>query len=91
MQKNDWPIFGCKVGQSAPIGMKLELDAWHHLLNVYTNFEIDILKHLAKTARQTSKNPKGAKIMAKILKMQFLQKKRNLCREVFIGPPMYQI
>ena len=21
-----WPIFGCKVGQSAPIGMKLDLD-----------------------------------------------------------------
>ena len=21
-----WPIFGCKVGQSVPIGMKLELD-----------------------------------------------------------------
>ena len=23
---NDWPIFGCKVGQSVPIGIKLELD-----------------------------------------------------------------
>ena len=21
-----WPIFGCKVGQSVPVGMKLELD-----------------------------------------------------------------
>ena len=21
-----WPIFGCKVGQSVPIGMKLEVD-----------------------------------------------------------------
>ena len=21
-----WPIFGCKVGQSVPIGIKLELD-----------------------------------------------------------------
>ena len=21
-----WPIYGCKVGQSVPIGMKLELD-----------------------------------------------------------------
>ena len=21
-----WPIFGCKVGQSVPIGMKLKLD-----------------------------------------------------------------
>ena len=24
-----WPIFGCKVGQSVQIGIKLELDVWH--------------------------------------------------------------
>ena len=28
--------------------MNLELDAWHHLLNVYTKFEIDISKHEEK-------------------------------------------
>ena len=43
-----WPIFGCKVGQSVPIGMKLELDVWHCLLNVYTMFQNDISKHVEK-------------------------------------------
>ena len=43
MQKNDFDLFfGCKVGQSVPIGMKLKLDVWHHILNVYTKFQIDI-------------------------------------------------
>ena len=37
-----WPIFGCKVSQNVPIGMKLELDVSHHLLHVYTKFQIDI-------------------------------------------------
>ena len=45
MQKNA-VIFGCKVGQSVPIGMKL--DVWHYLLNVYTMFQIDISKHVEK-------------------------------------------
>ena len=26
MDAEKWPIFGCKVGQSVPIGMKLEFD-----------------------------------------------------------------
>ena len=43
-----WPIFGCKVRQSVLIGMKLELDVWYYLLNVYTRFEIDISKHVEK-------------------------------------------
>ena len=43
-----WPIFGCKVGQSVPIGMKLELDVEHHLLHVYTKFQTDISKHVEK-------------------------------------------
>ena len=43
-----WPIFGCKVGQSVLIGMKLELDVWRYLLNVYTMFQIDISKHVEK-------------------------------------------
>ena len=37
-----WPIFGCKVGQSVQIGMKLELDVWHHPLDVYAKFQTDI-------------------------------------------------
>ena len=35
-----WPIFGCKVGQSVQIGMKLELDVWHHPLDVYPSFKL---------------------------------------------------
>ena len=35
-----WPIFGCKVGQNVMIGIKLELDVWHHRLDVYTKFQI---------------------------------------------------
>ena len=44
-----WFIFGCKEGQSVPIGMKLELDMWHHLLDVYTKFQIDISKHVERS------------------------------------------
>ena len=33
-----WITFGSKVGQSVVIAMKLELDLWHRLLNVYTKF-----------------------------------------------------
>ena len=43
-----WPIFGYKVGQSVPIGMKLELDVWHYPLNVITMFQNDISKHVEK-------------------------------------------
>ena len=38
--------FGCKVGQSDPIAMKLELDVSRCLLSVYTKFQIDITKHV---------------------------------------------
>ena len=41
-----WPTFGCKLGQSDPIVMQLELDMSCHLLNVYTKFQIDISKHV---------------------------------------------
>ena len=44
-----WPIFGCKVGQSVQIGMKLELDVWHHPLDVYTKFQTDISQHVQKS------------------------------------------
>ena len=48
-----WPMFGCKVGQSVLIGMKLELDMWHHLLDVYAKFQTDISKHVQKKVRKT--------------------------------------
>ena len=43
-----WPIFGCKVGQSVQIGMKLELEVWHHPLDVYAKFQTDISQHVEK-------------------------------------------
>ena len=43
-----WPIFDCKVGQSVQIGMKLELDMWHHPLDVYAKFQTDISQHVQK-------------------------------------------
>ena len=43
-----WPIFVCKVGQSVPTGMKLDLDVLHYLLYVYTMFQIDISKYVEK-------------------------------------------
>ena len=49
-------IFGCKVGQNVPIGMKLEFDAWHHLLHVYTKFQTDISKHVEKSPEKLKKS-----------------------------------
>ena len=43
-----WPIFGCKVGQSVRIRMKLKLDVWHHPLDVYAKFKTDISQHVQK-------------------------------------------
>ena len=49
MQINDFDLyFGCKVGQSVQIGMKLKLDVWHHPLDVYAKFQTDISKHVQK-------------------------------------------
>ena len=39
-------MFGCKVGQILQISMKLELDMWHHLLDLYTKFQTDISKYV---------------------------------------------
>ena len=47
-----WPIFGCKVSQRVLIGMKLELDMWHHLLDVYAKFQNDISKHVEQKPRK---------------------------------------
>ena len=90
MQKNDWPIFGCKVGQSVRIGMKLELDVWHYLLNVYTMFENDISKHVEKKPGKLRKIQDALKKSPKFRKYDFC-KKRNLCEEVYDGPSTYQI
>ena len=69
-----WPIFGCKVGQSVPIGMKLKLDVWHYLLNVYAMFENDISKHVEKKPGKLRKIQDAQKKIGKIPKIRFLQK-----------------
>ena len=72
-----WPIFGCKVGQSVPIGMKLELDVWHYLLNVYTMFQNDFSKHVEKKPGKLRKIQNAQKLSPKFWKYDFC-KKRNL-------------
>ena len=49
-----WSIFGCKVGQSVQIGMKLEFDMWHHPLDVYAKFQTDISQHVQKSPENFS-------------------------------------
>ena len=49
-----WPILGCKVGQGDLTAMKLYLDVWHCLLDVYTKFQIDISKHVEKSPENFS-------------------------------------
>ena len=51
--------------------MKLELDAWRRLLNVYTKIQMDISKHVEKGWR-FKKN--RMKIIAQILKIYFEKK-----------------
>ena len=51
MQINDWPIFGYKVDQSVQIGMKLELDVWHHPLDAYAKFQTDV-SHVQKKSEK---------------------------------------
>ena len=36
--------------------MKLELDVWHYLLNVYTMFQNDIWKHVEKSPENFAKS-----------------------------------
>ena len=46
--KQLWPIFGCNIGQSVQIGMKLELDVRHHPLDVHVKFQTDISQNVQK-------------------------------------------
>ena len=49
-----WPIFGCQVGQSVQIGMKLELVVWHHPIDLYAKFQSNISKHVQKSPENFS-------------------------------------
>ena len=57
MKKNDWPIFGCKVGQSNPTVQKFYPDVWHCLLDVYTKFQIDLSKHVKEPGKLFADSP----------------------------------
>ena len=81
-----WPIFFCQVGQRIPIGIKIESDGWHNLLDAHTKFQNDISKYVEKKTRKTSKNPKGAKIMGKIKKKRiWLAKNGSYVEEYTAG------
>ena len=84
-----WPIFGCKVGQSVPIGMKLELDVWHYLLNVYTMFQNDISKHVEKNPENFAKS-KTRKNNRQNSENKIFEKTELMSR-VYSGPSTYQI
>ena len=70
--------------------MKLELDVWHYLLNVYTMFQNDISKHVEKTPENFAKS-KTRKNNRQNSENKIFEKNRNLCREVYSGPSTYQI
>ena len=63
--------------------MKLELDVWCSLLDVYTKFQIDISKHLKK-AQKILKHPKRAKIIAQTQEIIVLQKKKKK-KKIMLG------
>ena len=50
---------GCKLGQSDPIVMQLKLDMSIYLLNVYTKFQIDFLKHVEKSPENADRRTDG--------------------------------
>ena len=43
-----WPIFGCNVGQSIQVEMKLEFDVRHRPIDVYVKFQTDTSKYVQK-------------------------------------------
>ena len=83
-----WHIFGCKVSQSVPIGMKFELDVWLYLLNVYTMFQNDISKHVEKKPGKLKKS-KTRKNNRQNSESMIFETKRILRREVYGGPSTY--
>ena len=54
--------------------MKLELDVWHYLLNVYTMFENDISKHVEKKPGKLRKIQDAQKKSPKFRKYDFCKK-----------------
>ena len=55
MASGIWPTFGCKAGQKVLIAMKLELDLWCRLLDVYSKFQINIWKYVDKKPEKLKK------------------------------------
>ena len=53
-KKRIWTFFGSKIGQSVPIAMELEVDAWCHLLDVCKS---------SKLRNSNCKNPANKSLM----------------------------
>ena len=54
MDGEKWPIFGCKVGQTDLIVVKLLLNVWRCLPHVQIKFQIDTSKHAQKSPENFS-------------------------------------
>ena len=82
MQKQKfWLISGCKVGHSVPIGIKLELDVWHHLRNVNTKFQTNISKHVEINPGKLRKIQNGQNYRQNS-DISFLQKTELMSRSI---------
>ena len=68
--------FGCKVGQSDPIVMTLQLYVSRCLLNVHTKFQIDISKHVQNSLENSSLTKSPAKFP---LPSVFVRQKAKSC------------
>ena len=70
--------------------MKLELNLWHHLLDEYTKFEIDISRHVEKSPENFEKS-KTCINNRQNSENKIFTKQQNLCGEVYNVPPIQQI
>ena len=63
--KTDLTTFGSEALQSLLFAMKVELDLWRHLLDLYTKFEINISKHVEEKPGKSIKNLNRANMIPK--------------------------
>ena len=65
--------------------MKIELDLWRCLLDVYTKFQIDISKHVGKIPGKPRKIQNAQKIIVKIPKIRFFTENGTYVRKYTAG------
>ena len=71
--------------------MKLELDLWCRLLDVYSKIGSNIWKHVEKKSGNLKKSKTRKHNRQNSENKIFLKNKRNLCRVVYRWLPTYQI